>query len=163
LLLAGAAVSLWQAVVATRAEKTARRQTERAERQLEIVQKRVGRLERLGRDLLERPGTYRIGQKVLEEALAFYKDMLPEDLNDPKVRYEAAQLFRRVGYIYINLGRAGDAAEAFDRQARFLTSLLEEEPDSEDLRVELAVSDRWRGNALRDSGKTSEAREAYDR
>jgi tetratricopeptide (TPR) repeat protein len=162
-LLAGGAGVLWQWQRARRERDTANQEKERAERRLQLVHHRVDELSRLGRDLLKRPGQYRTGQAVLEQALAFYKDMLPEDLNDPKVRHEAAQLFGQVAHIYINLGHAGEAAEAFDRQARFLSSLLEEEQDNEDLRMELAVSYRWRGNALRDLGKTREAREAYDR
>src|SRR5262249_40560210 len=94
--------------------------------------------------------------------LALYKEMLPEDLNDPSVRLEAVELFGQVAYIYINLGDAGKAAEAYDRRARLLTSLLEEKQGSQDLRRKLAYSHRWRGNALRDLGRTREAREAYD-
>jgi tetratricopeptide (TPR) repeat protein len=141
---------------------TARHEKERAERHLQMVRGRVDRLNRLGRDLLLRPGLYRTGQAVLEEALAFYQEMLPEEGNDPRVRREAAQLFGHVGGIQHSLGQVGKAAEAYGRRASLLASLLEEEPASKALRIELADSHRWRGNALRDLGKTREAREAYD-
>jgi tetratricopeptide (TPR) repeat protein/tRNA A-37 threonylcarbamoyl transferase component Bud32 len=140
----------------------ARQEKERAEHHLQMVRERVDRLNRLGRDLLRRRGQYRTGQAVLEEALAFYQEMLPEEGNDPRVRREAAQLFRQVAEIHHTLGQAGQAAEARGRQASLLSSLLAEEPDSMALRIALADTHRWRGNALRDLGQAREAREAYD-
>jgi serine/threonine protein kinase len=174
--LAGSSGVLWQwkraranateaqqnAVAFRRERDTARSEKARAERHLRIVRNRVDRLNRLGSDLLLRPGLYRTGQAVLEEALAFYQELLPNEGNDPKVRREAAQLFRQVAEIHHTLDQAAKAAEAWGRQASLLTSLLEEEPASKALRMDLAHSHRWRGNALRDLGKAREAREAYD-
>jgi serine/threonine protein kinase/Tfp pilus assembly protein PilF len=145
-----------------RERDTARQEKARAERHLQIVRDRVDRLNRLGGDLLRRPGLYRTGQAVLEQALAFYQELLPEEGNDPRVRREAARLFDQVAGIHHTLDQAAKAAEAWGRQASLLTSLLEEEPASKDLRMDLAHSHRWRGNALRDLGKAREAREAYD-
>jgi tetratricopeptide (TPR) repeat protein len=145
-----------------RERDTARQEKERAERNLQMVRNRVDQLNQLGRDLLGRPGQFRTGQAVLEQALAFYQEMLPVEGNDPKVRLEAARLFNQVAHIHLTLGQAAKAAEAFDRQASLLASLLEEEPGSKALRLELAYSRRWQANALRDMAKASEAREAYD-
>ena len=159
----GNAAEAQQNAAAFRRERdTARQEKARAERHLRIVRDRVDRLNRLGGDLLLRPGLYRTGQAVLEEALAFYQELLPEEGNDPRVRREAAQLFGQVAEIHHTLDQAAKAAEAWGRQASLLTSLLEEEPASKALRMDLADSHRWRGNALRDLGKTREAREAYD-
>src|SRR5262249_8584092 len=82
--------------------------------------------------------------------------------NDPRVRREAAQLFRQVADIYYALGQAEKAAKAFGDQAGLLATLAEEEPNDKDLRFELADSQRWRGDMVRDLGKGREAREAYD-
>ena len=174
--LAGSSGVLWQwqraarnaaeaqqnAAAFRRERDTARQEKARAEHHLRIVRDRVDRLNRLGSDLLRRPGQYRTGQAVLEEALAFYQELLPDEGNDPRVRREAAQLFGQVAEIHHTLDQAAKAAEAWGRQASLLTSLLEEEPASKALRMELADSHRWRGNALRDLGKAREAREAYD-
>jgi tetratricopeptide (TPR) repeat protein len=174
--LAGSAGVLWQwqsarrnaaeaernAAAFQRERDTARQEKERAERRLQLVCDRVDRLNRLGSDLLRRPGQFRTGQAVLEEALAFYQEMLPEESNDPKVRREAEKLFGQVALIHHTLGHAGKAAQARGRQATLLTSLLEEEPASKELRMDLADSHRNRGNALRDLGKARESREAYD-
>jgi serine/threonine-protein kinase len=175
-LLAGSSGVLWQWQVArdnaAEAERNAadyRRErdialheTERANHHLQIVRKRVNQLNQLGSDLLQRPGLYRTGQEVLEEALAFYKAMLPEDSNDPGVRREAAQLYRHVAKIHDTLGQTDKAAEVYGQQADLLTRLLEAEPTDKDLRMELANSHRWRGIALLALGKAREAREAYE-
>jgi serine/threonine-protein kinase len=160
--LAGSFGVLWQWQRARRERDTARQENERAERRLQMVNNRVDRLNRLGTDLLQRPGLYRTGQAVLEEVLAFYQEMLPEEGHDPEVRRQAAQLFGQVAGIHVTLGQAGKAAEAYARQASLLTSLLDEEPASKPLRIELANCHRYRGNCLRDFGKAREAREAYD-
>jgi tetratricopeptide (TPR) repeat protein/tRNA A-37 threonylcarbamoyl transferase component Bud32 len=145
-----------------RERDTAQQEKARAEHHLKMILERVDGLNRLGHDLLRRPGQYRTGQAVLEEALAFYREMLPEEGNDPRVRREAAHLFRAVAGIYFTLGQLGKAATARGREAALLRSLLEEEPDSKALRYELADSYRWQGNLLRDLGQAREARDAYD-
>jgi tetratricopeptide (TPR) repeat protein len=175
--LAGSAGVLWQwqsarchaaeaeqNATAFRHERdTARQEKERAERHLQMVRKRVDGLNKLGRDLLRRRGLYRTGQAVLEEALAFYQQMLPEEGNDPRVRREAAQLFGQAASIHHTLGQLGKAAEAYGRQATLLASLVADEPASKALRAKLADSHRWRGNALRDLKMAREARAAYDK
>jgi serine/threonine protein kinase len=175
-LLTGSAGVLWQwqrasrnaadaeqnAAAFRRQRDMARQEKERAEHHLQRVRARVDRLRGLGGDLLHRPGQYRTGQAVLEQALAFYQDMLPEEGNDPRVRREAAQLFQQVATIHHTLGHVGKAAEARGHLVNLLTSLLAEEPANTALRIELANSQRWLGNALRDLSKPREAREAYD-
>jgi serine/threonine protein kinase/Tfp pilus assembly protein PilF len=175
-ILAGSSGVLWQwkrarvhaaeaqknAVAFRRERDTALSEKARAEGHLQIVRERVDRLNRLGSNLLRRPGLYRTGQAVLEEALAFYQELLPNEGNDPRVRREAAQLFGQVAEIHHTLDQAAKAAEARGRQASLLTSLLEEEPASKDLRMHLAHAYRWRGNALRDLANVRQAREAYD-
>jgi serine/threonine-protein kinase len=167
--LAGGAGVLWQWRRAARNANDYRQERdataqekERAERHLELVRKRVFQLERLGHDLFQKPGQYRAGQAVLEEALAFYQELLPRDGNDPRVRQEAAQLFGQVAWIHNTLGQAEKSAEAWDRQAGLLADLLKEDPTSKDLRRVLSDVYRWRGNALRELGKGGDARQAYE-
>ena len=159
--LAGSAGVLWQWQRASHNAAAFRRERDTAERRLQLVQDQVDRLNRLGRDLLQRPGQYRTGQALLEQTLALYQQMLPEEGNDPRVRREAAKLFGQVGLIYYTLGQADKSAEYYDRKARLLIKLLQEEPGDKTLRMELADSHRWLGNALRLQGETRQAREAY--
>jgi serine/threonine protein kinase/Flp pilus assembly protein TadD len=142
---------------------TASQEKERAERQLQLVRDRVGTLERLGHDILKRPGQYRTGQAVLEEALAFYQQILPEEGNDPRVRQEAAKLFGQVAWIHQTLGQADKAAESWSHQASLVESLLKEQPENRPLRILLADILRWRGNMMRDLSQGYAAREYYAR
>jgi tetratricopeptide (TPR) repeat protein len=146
-----------------RQRDTALQEGKRAARHLELVYARVDRLEQLGRDLRRKPGKFRDGQAVLEEALGFYRDLLPKERNEPKVRRKAARLFGHAAGIHHTLGHADRAADAFGRQADLLAGLREENPTDQRLRIELADSHRWRGNALRDLGKIPEARAAYEK
>jgi serine/threonine protein kinase/Tfp pilus assembly protein PilF len=167
--LAGGAGVLWQwqrasrnAANFRRERDTAHQEKERAEHHLKMVVERVDKLRRLGVDLLRTPRQYRAGQKILEQALGFYQDMLPEDLNDPKVRKEAAELYRQVASIHRNLSQSDKAAEAFKEQAKLLSSLLAETPNDKDLHLRVADCYRYRGNELRDLGNVGDAREAYE-
>src|SRR5262249_28013392 len=129
----------------------------------QLVHDQVDRLNRLGRDLLQRPGQYRTGQALLEQALALYQQMLPEEGNDPRMRRAAAQLFGQVALIHYTLGQPAKSAEFYGRKVSLLTGLLDEEPADKALRIDLADSHRWLGNALRFQGETRQAREAYKR
>jgi tetratricopeptide (TPR) repeat protein len=168
-LLAGSSGVLWQwqrarhhAAAFKQERDTAQRQRERAERHLRRVRGRVDQLTRLGRDLWQRPGLYHTGKAVLEEALAFYQEILPEEGGDPAVRRQAAEMYGQVAAIHHALGPWRKAVEAYGQQASLLASLLEEEPGSKALRQQLADSQRYRGNALRDLGEVRQARKAYD-
>jgi tetratricopeptide (TPR) repeat protein/tRNA A-37 threonylcarbamoyl transferase component Bud32 len=140
----------------------ARQANDRAVHHLEMIRDRVDQLNRLGRDLLQQRGMYRTGQAILQEALSFYQEMLPEEGDDPEVRRQAARLFRQVADLHFTLGQPGKAEDAYGRQAELLNTLLEEDPTNKELCYQLADSQRWQGNLLRDQGKTREAREIYD-
>jgi serine/threonine-protein kinase len=167
--LAGLVGVLWQWQRATdsaaKAEEDrdiAQQQRELAEHRLVILRQRVDGLTRRGRDLLGQPGQHAAGKALLEEALTLYEALLPEAGPDPSVRRKAAELFGQVAWIQHTLGQPSKAAEAWGRQARLVTGLLEEEPGNKELRLGLADIHRWRGNMLRGIGKAPEAREAYD-
>jgi tetratricopeptide (TPR) repeat protein/tRNA A-37 threonylcarbamoyl transferase component Bud32 len=145
-----------------RERDTARQEKARAEQRLQMVCDRVERLTQLGRDMMRRPGLYRTGQDVLEEALAFYRQMLPEEGNDPRVRREAAKLFRQVAEIHHHIGQLSKAAEAYGHQVDLLSRMLNEDTANKALRMDLAYAHRWQGNELRDLGKAREARKAYN-
>ena len=159
----GNAAEAKQNAAAFRRERDlARQEKARAEHHLRIVRDRVDRLNRLGGELLLRPGLYRTGQAVLEEALAFYQELLPEEGNDPSVRREAVKLFGRVAEIHHTLDQAAMAAEAWGRQASLLTGLLEEEPASKDPSHGIVGQPSVAGQRAARPWQRREAREAYD-
>jgi serine/threonine-protein kinase len=137
------------------------REQDRAELHLREALKRVDRLTQVGRDLLQRPGLYKLGKEVMDDALSYYVVILPQEGDDPRLRLEAARLYHQVGHIQHSLGRWAKAFEAYRQEARLLAGLSAAEPANLGLRHELALSYRWRGNALRDLGRPGEAREAY--
>jgi tetratricopeptide (TPR) repeat protein len=168
-ILAGCAGVLWQwqranrnAADYLRERDTALQQKLRAEHHLQLVRDRVVRLDRWGFHLVRRPGQFRTGQLVLQEALTLYRGLLPEEGNDPTVRHAAANLFGQAADLNYSLGQTAEAAEAYAEQARLLTTLVEEERANKALRLELADSHRRRGNMLRHLGQAPEARKAYD-
>jgi tetratricopeptide (TPR) repeat protein len=161
--LAGSSGVLWQWQRARRERDSVQQEKERAEHHLQMVCDRVDQMKLLGSNLLLRPGKYPDGHAVLKQALGFYQDMLPEDLNDPKVREKAVELFDQVAVIHRTLGEADKALEAYGEKARLLTSLVEERQGDKDLRIQLAESHRWQGNVLRGQGNLPTAREAYDK
>jgi tetratricopeptide (TPR) repeat protein len=167
--LAGLTGVLWQwrharqnAAALEQERDTARREQERAENHLRLARRHVDHLTQVGRDLWQRPRLYHLGKDVLEEALTFYQEVLPAEGSNPELRREAADLYGQVAHIHHSLGRYGKAVEAFDHQARLLSTLLAQEPADKALGLGLARTIRWRGNALREMGKAREARAAYD-
>jgi tetratricopeptide (TPR) repeat protein len=145
-----------------RERDAARREQARAERYLRLARGRADRLTQVGRELWTNSQLYHLGREVLEEALTYYQEILPQEGNDPALRLEAARLYAQVAQIHHGMGHWGKAVEAYSQQARLLASVLATEPGNKTLRRELAHSLRWRGNALRDLGKVREARDAYD-
>jgi tetratricopeptide (TPR) repeat protein len=167
--LSGLAGVLWESAQAQqnaaafrRERDTALRQQERAENHLRILRTRLDRLNKLGNAMRQRPGQYKGGTAVLEEALAFYEELLPEEGSDLQLRRQAAQMYGQVANIRYTLGQWGKAVEALHQQQDLLSSLLAEEPTSTEYRRQLAASHRLRGNGLRDLSRWPEAREAYD-
>jgi serine/threonine protein kinase/tetratricopeptide (TPR) repeat protein len=157
-----AAEAVQLAAAFRRERDVANQEKKRAEGHLQLIRQRVDRLSQLGVDLLRRPGHFRAGKAVLEEALGFYQGLLPDESDDPGLRKQAAGLYRHVGEIHHYLGQMDQAAEAYRQRGELLSSLLGEEPGDARLRLALADSYRWRGNELRDLGKPHEARQAYD-
>jgi serine/threonine-protein kinase len=140
---------------------TALREHARAELHLREARKRVDRLTQVGQELLQRPRLHKLGREVMEDALSYYEVILPREGSDPRLRLEAARLYRQVAQIHHTLGRWARAIDAYSQQGRLLAGLLKAEPANQALAHDLALSHRWRGNALRDLGRAREAREAY--
>jgi tetratricopeptide (TPR) repeat protein len=157
---------LWQrdrrhAAEAERERDIARQQQKRAEHHLRRIRESADRLTKLGNDLWQRPGLSDTGKAVLDEALIFYQQLLPEEGSDPDVRLEAAQLYHSLGGIHHILGQWDQAVEAFGQEAHLLFGLLAVEPPKPELRLQLANSHRSRAHVLRDLGKLRDARAAY--
>lgn len=138
-------------------------QWERAERNLDRARKLVDRLTQIANDLTDQPGLDQTGRKLFQEALAFHQEVMKEKGSDPAVRLETARAFGRVGDIYHILRQWEKAQEALGAQIALMDGLPTEFSGTVRHRVELAHAHRMLAHVLRDSGKTHDARKAYDK
>jgi tetratricopeptide (TPR) repeat protein len=174
--VAGLAGILWQgefarqkaaeaernAVALKQEHNLAQLEKDRANRNLHSLRVKVDRLSKLGRDLAQQPQMHKTAISLLEEVVAFYKDIIPKEGRGPHLRLEAARMYGEVAGIYHTVGQWSRAVEAYRLQADLLSDLWAEEPANKGLGYQLAVSHRWRANVLRDRGDLQQARAAYD-
>ena|GEM_PF-1929330 len=162
-LVAGTAVSTWQAVRATRAQADADRQRERAQANIE---RGLGAVDRM----LTRVGEKRLAaipqmeterQRLLEDALQVYLEFLKEEGDDPRVRQQTARAYDRTARIYQLLGRTGQAEEAYARALAIQTDLAERFPDRPDYRLDRAASHQGLGALLAPTARTAASEAAY--
>jgi tetratricopeptide (TPR) repeat protein/tRNA A-37 threonylcarbamoyl transferase component Bud32 len=162
-LVAGTAVSTWQAVRATRARADADRQRERAqaniERGLGAVDRMLTRVEGKRQSVVPQVEAER--QRVLEEALQIYLEFLKEEGDDPAVRQVTARAYDRTARIYQLLGQAERAEEAYGRALAIQTGLADQFPDRPDYRLDQAASHQGLGALWAGAGRTAPAEAAY--
>ena len=128
----GAGVSTWQAVRATRAERQAKNDYQRARDAVDRIFTRVAE------DLVKVPGMEKIRRALLEDALEFYESFLAAHGDDPTVRHETARTGYRVGSIHWLIGDF-DRVEAPVRKAvGLLDDLIAASPREPAYRLDLA-------------------------
>src|SRR5262249_46395471 len=142
-LLAGTAISTWQAVRATQAEALAESRLEakrnalrEAEDAKKVAETNFGR----ARDVVHRmltgvaeervagvPGMEPVRKELLEDAIQFYEGLLAERNSDPEIRRATAWAYLRLNWVY---SRFGDRREPLLRRAiSLLEPLAKEFPD----------------------------------
>jgi tetratricopeptide (TPR) repeat protein len=164
-LVAGTALSLWQATVArrqatraVRAETEARAQRDRArtavdEMYTEVAEKwlsQEAQLEPLQRELLAK-------------ALAFYQEFARERADDVSVRMEVGRALRRVAEIEEALGRHSEAASAFEQSVAEFRQVVDLRTEDPLALQELAESYFRFGSFLTNRGRSGEAESALRR
>ncbi|MFI5458753.1 MAG: protein kinase [Isosphaerales bacterium] len=141
-LVLGTAVSTWQAIRATRAERAARLQRIRIEQNLsltlhaldDVVMKLVE--DQLPRDQ-SREGEDRA---LLEKALGFYDEFARANADDPSLRRERAKAYRRAGSVWHKLGRVSEAEQSLRQAILLQEELLASDPAADEPRQELGWS-----------------------
>ncbi len=138
-MIIGAAFSLWQAVEATSARRQADQQRQRAEASFEKALEAVDRmLTRVGDvNLHEAPQMELVRQKILQDAVEFYRGFLVQRPENAQLRFQTALVLGRLGDIYVDLGQPKDDA-AFLEAHRMLEELHAEAPNDVRYRSELA-------------------------
>ncbi|MEM6673210.1 MAG: serine/threonine-protein kinase [Planctomycetota bacterium] len=116
----------------------------RAGRNLDRAMRAVeGFLTRIGdEDLRDVPLVHELRGRVLEEALAFYTELLQDQQDDPALRLEAARAARRVGDVQAMLDRNDEAETSLRRAIELLVELQLERPDDVTVAVELVGTRR---------------------
>jgi serine/threonine protein kinase/tetratricopeptide (TPR) repeat protein len=153
-LLAGSAVSVWQAFRARQAEKAATigfgqareelaqkiKEQERAEANFLKTLEAVGQfLTEVGeKELAAMPHLEHVRRRLLEKALRFFEEFLQSRSGEPSVRFEAGMAYRRVGHIQRLLGQGDAAQRAYGQAEGLLKQLSSEIPQKPAYRQELA-------------------------
>lgn len=139
-LLLGTAISIWQAVEATSARRQAEQQRQRAEASFEKALEAVDRmLTRVGDESLrDVPQMELVRQKILQDAVEFYRGFLVQRPENAELRFQTAVVFARVGDIYMDLGQATERDAAFLEARGMLEELHAEAPNDVRYRSELA-------------------------
>src|SRR5262249_16460079 len=116
-LLAGTAVSLWQAIEARRSRAEAIERRTEAVQQRDPARKAVDEMypEVAQKWLSQQPQLEPLQREFLLKALAFYQDFAQQRREDPEARHALARAYQRAGQIQWKSGRSREAEAAFRR------------------------------------------------
>ena len=139
-LLLGTVVSVWQAVQATAARQLADEQRQRAEASFQKSLEAVDRLlSRVGdENLRDVPQMELVRQKILQDAVEFYRGLLVQRPENTELRFQTAFVLARLGDIYFELGQLKERDAAFQEALHILEALHAESPEDLRYQVELA-------------------------
>jgi tetratricopeptide (TPR) repeat protein len=150
LLVAGAGVSTWQAVRATRAQHVANQQRQRAQGNLQVALTALDGIylqvaeERLPRD----PQRKKEDTELLKKALAFYQQFAEQNNLDIPARLEVSRAYRRVGDIQEFVGENSAAQQAYGAAIARAQELATEFPAEPEYIHQLAACHIALGEAL---------------
>lgn len=113
--------------------------------------------------LVNQPKMEGVTREFLEKALQYYSEFAAEAGNDPAIRLEAAQAYRRLGDIQHRLGNASASGEPFEKAVERLQALVDEFPQNADYRQALAETLHQFGALLTDTGRYQAEQKAHRR
>jgi tetratricopeptide (TPR) repeat protein/tRNA A-37 threonylcarbamoyl transferase component Bud32 len=139
------------------------RQQQRAEENFRKAMLAVDRmLTRVGeKKLAEVPQMEEERQRLLEDALEFYRGFLQEQGNDPAVRRETGRAYQRIAKIYQVLGKHEQAKENYELALALQEELAQEYPQEEAYRHDEALTQQGLGDLHRVLGRNPEAEASY--
>ncbi len=136
-LVAGTVVSTWQAVRATRAERTASQERARAEGLLAFM---LGDL----RTQLAKVGRLDVLEAVGDKAMAYFASREARDLDDPTLA-SLAKTLTQIGEIRMDQARYAEATAAFAEAYRRASALAARHPRDGDMLFERGQAEYWNG------------------
>ncbi len=137
-LIAGTAVSTWQAIEAHRARKLATARYLVARKAVDTMYTEVA-----ARWLTHEPHMTAKQVDFLREAMGFYEAFSQEESGDPEVQLAAAMASNRVGKINLALERADEAATAYRRSIAQLEPQVRRFPENRE--VQRVLGNSYRG------------------
>ncbi len=156
-LLAGAAVSTWQAIRATRAEHEARLAQSDAQRRQAEAEDLLGFMLGDFRTALKKIGKLDLLDAVGNKAETYYNALDPRDQSDVALtRY--AKALTQIGEIRLDEARYNDAEAAFRAAHLRAAALATRHPQNADMLFERAQAEYWMGSTARRRGDFAAAR-----
>jgi tetratricopeptide (TPR) repeat protein len=91
-------------------------------------------------ELLDRPGLQPLRKKLLQSAQEYYQGFVDQHSDDPTLRKELAEAYRRVGSITAEIGSKTEAEPPLKQAITLFETLLRASPEDEELQSGLARS-----------------------
>jgi serine/threonine protein kinase/tetratricopeptide (TPR) repeat protein len=170
LLALGGAASAWQAVRATRAERQAVAERDRAEQERERAQAGF----RMARDTVDRfftqvadsprlkgRGMEKFRKDLLQNAKDFYERFIRAELDAPRVRHDLGLAHQRLAKIEAVLGDFAAAQALSEKAIEILGELAQAHPEVVEYRRDLAASQYRLGAICYDADLPDRAEAAY--
>ncbi|MBC8868916.1 MAG: protein kinase [Planctomycetes bacterium] len=108
------------------------------------------------------PGTQRLRERLLGEAVKAYERFAAEDADDPQLRAQLGRIHVLRGDVLRQLGQAENAEQAYRQADAILDELKQTGADAIDVRLERTICQRKLGDACTDQGQYDEAKQAYN-
>ncbi len=163
-LILATAVSTWQAVVATRAERQAVTERDRAEKSFRTARDAVDQLfTQVSRSpKLKVHAMEKFRKDLLSSAKGFYERFIREQSDAPGVRYDLGLAQYRLGEIHRELGDFADAEGALTKAVELLGELVRDQPEVAAYQRDLAASYAALGSVHFDAGQWDKAEAAFE-
>jgi tetratricopeptide (TPR) repeat protein/tRNA A-37 threonylcarbamoyl transferase component Bud32 len=164
-LSAGLAVSTWQAVRATLAERGAIHERDRAEDNFKLAQQAVDDyLAKVTENRrLKEADFHALRKELLEAALPFYEKFVRQTENDPALRADRGRAYERLGQVRQLLGDMENALANYQEMQTVFEELTQLHPEIADYRQSLGQAYYHLGEIFDKLGRFSEALEQHTR
>jgi tetratricopeptide (TPR) repeat protein len=158
-LLVGTAVSTWQAVRATQAERAALRERDRAARNFTLAREAV---DRYFTKVSENPSLRAaalesLRKELLLQAKEFYEQFIREQPEETGLQAELGSAYGRLGNIHATLGETAPAEANYRKAIAVFEELNRSEPDNAGYQRSLAQAHRDLGGLYRETRRPEEA------
>ena len=162
-MLAGTAISTWQAVRATEALHAEEAEHNRANDNLgranDAVEKFLAHVTEDPR--LQQANLHELRRNLLASALPFYEEFVKQKQDDPDLKWNRGRAFRGLGLVHQALGEHKAALRDTDQARAIFAELVEAYPNEPRYRQHLGFALSDLGNQLRETGQHAEAAQAF--